>query len=162
MKTIYLAGGCFWGVERYFSLATGVISTEVGYANGKLDNPRYEDLKEGRDTSSETVRIDYDENVISLTKLLELYLRVIDPYSVNKQGEDEGLQYRTGVYYLSEEDKEVIERYLSSNLKEGFKVEILPLKKFYTAAEYHQDYLEKNPNGYCHINMAKLKDDERK
>lgn len=162
MKTIYLAGGCFWGVERYFSLAKGVMATKVGYANGKLDNPRYEDLKEGRDTSSETVRIDYDENVISLTKLLELYLRVIDPYSVNKQGEDEGLQYRTGVYYLSEEDKEVIEHYLSSNLKEGFKVEILPLKKFYSAEEYHQDYLEKNPNGYCHINMAKLKDDERK
>lgn len=162
MKTIYLAGGCFWGVERYFSLAKGVLDTEVGYANGKLDNPKYEDLKEGRDTSSETVRIDYDEKTISLVKLLELYLRVIDPYSLNKQGEDEGPQYRTGVYYLSEEDKEVIERYLSSNLQDGFKVEILPLKKFYSAEEYHQDYLEKNPNGYCHINMAKLKDDERK
>ena len=99
MKRIYLAGGCFWGMEKFFSLSKGVIATEVGYANGNTDSPTYEDLKHGIDTSAETVRIDYDENLIGLEKLLELFLRVVDPYSVNKQGEDEGLQYRSGVYY---------------------------------------------------------------
>lgn len=101
MKTIYFAGGCFWGVEKYFSMAKGVIETKVGYANGKLNNPSYEDLKSGRDNASETVEIKYDENIVSLNKLLELLLRVIDPYSVNKQGEDEGVQYRTGVYFVN-------------------------------------------------------------
>ena len=100
MKSIYFAGGCFWGVEKFFSLAKGVESSKVGYPNGKLDNPTYEDLKHGLDTASETVKIDYDENIVSLEKLLELYLRMVDPYSVNKQGEDEGLQYRTGVYFI--------------------------------------------------------------
>lgn len=162
MKTIYFAGGCFWGVEKYFSLVKGVESTRVGYANGKLDNPSYEDLKNGLDTASETVKIDYDESIISLEKLLELYLRVVDPYSLNKQGEDEGLQYRTGVYYLDSKDEQIIRNYFSSHLDNNFKIEILPLAKFFLAEEYHQDYLHKNPNGYCHINMAKLKKEEMK
>lgn len=162
MKTIYLAGGCFWGVEKYFSLAKGVLHTEVGYANGTSDNPKYEDLKYGLDDASETVKIDYDENIISLEKILELYLRVIDPYSLNRQGEDEGLQYRTGIYYVSSFDEEVIKKYLAKHLANNYKIEILPLRKFYKAEEYHQNYLDKNPNGYCHINMANLRDDERK
>lgn len=134
----------------------------MGYANGKLDNPSYEDLKNGLDTASETVKIDYDESIISLEKLLELYLRAVDPYSLNKQGEDEGLQYRTGVYYLDFHDEQIISNYFSSHLDSNFKIEILPLSKFYFAEEYHQDYLNKNPNGYCHINMAKLKKEEMK
>ena len=162
MKTIYLAGGCFWGVERYFSLAKGIISTSVGYANGTLDNPKYEDLKHGLDDASETVKIDYDENIISLEKILELYLRVIDPYSINKQGEDEGVQYRTGIYFLNKDDENIIKEYLNSVGLKNHQIEILPLKKFFLAEEYHQDYLIKNPTGYCHINMAKLKDNERK
>ena len=162
MKKIYLAGGCFWGVERYFSLAKGVLSTLVGYANGTIDNPSYSDLKKGLDDASETVEIIYDESVISLTKLLELYLRVVDPYSLNKQGEDIGIQYRTGVYYIDKQDKEVIEQYFKDVGLVNYMIEVLPLKKFYKAEEYHQKYLEKNPTGYCHINMAKLKDDERK
>ena len=162
MKTIYLAGGCFWGVERYFSLAKGIISTSVGYANGTLDNPKYEDLKHGLDDASETVKIDYDENIISLEKILELYLRVIDPYSINKQGEDEGVQYRTGIYFINEDDENIIKEYLNSAGLRNHQIEILPLKKFFFAEEYHQDYLIKNPTGYCHINMAKLKNDERK
>ena len=117
MKTIYFAGGCFWGVERYFSLAKGVVSTLVGYANGTKDNPKYEDLKKGLDDASETVKIEYDESVISLEKLLELYLRVVDPYSKNKQGEDEGVQYRTGVYYLDKSDEKIITVKLPDNLK---------------------------------------------
>ena len=162
MKTIYLAGGCFWGVEHFFSLAKGIINTEVGYANGTLDNPKYEDLKHGLDDASETVKIDYDENVISLEKILELYLRVVDPYSVNKQGEDEGVQYRTGVYYVDESDKDVVLEYFATNLQKDYKIEVKRLNKFFLAEEYHQDYLNKNPQGYCHINMAKLKPEERK
>ena len=162
MKTIYLAGGCFWGVERYFSLVKGVVATKVGYANGTKDNPKYEDLKHGLDDASETVKIDYDEKIVSLEKLLELYLRVINPYSVNKQGEDEGVQYRTGIYYIDNSDKEVILNYLSSVGLVDHKIEILPLKKFFDAEEYHQKYLEKNPTGYCHINFAVLKENEKK
>lgn len=162
MKTIYLAGGCFWGVEHFFSLAKGIVNTEVGYANGTLDNPKYEDLKHGLDDASETVKIDYDENIISLEKILELYLRVVNPYSVNKQGEDEGVQYRTGVYYQNDIDKEAIKKYFAKVLQKDYKIEVTQLNKFYTAEEYHQDYLDKNPQGYCHINMAKLKPEERK
>ena len=162
MKTIYLAGGCFWGIERYFSLVKGVMTTKVGYANGTKDNPKYEDLKHGLDDASETVKIDYDEKVVSLEKLLELYLRVINPYSVNKQGEDEGVQYRTGIYYIDNSDKQVILNYLSSVGLVDHKIEILPLKKFFDAEEYHQKYLEKNPTGYCHINFAVLKENEKK
>ena len=162
MKTIYLAGGCFWGVERYFSLVKGVVTTKVGYANGTKDNPKYEDLKHGLDDASETVKIDYDEKIVSLEKLLELYLRVINPYSVNKQGEDEGIQYRTGIYYIDNSDKQVILNYLSSVGLVDHKIEILPLKKFFDAEEYHQKYLEKNPTGYCHINFAVLKENEKK
>ena len=162
MKTIYLAGGCFWGVEKYFSLAKGIVSTEVGYANGTLLNPKYEDLKSGRDDASETVKIDYDENIISLEKILELFLRVVDPYSINKQGEDEGLQYRSGVYFINPSDEKIIKDYFLKKLNQDYKIEVLPLNRFYSAEEYHQDYLDKNPNGYCHINMAKLKPEERK
>jgi methionine-S-sulfoxide reductase len=161
-KVIYLAGGCFWGVERYFSLVKGVVATKVGYANGTKDNPKYEDLKHGLDDASETVKIDYDENIVSLEKLLELYLRVINPYSVNKQGEDEGVQYRTGIYYIDNSDKQVILNYLSSVGLVDHKIEILPLRKFFDAEEYHQKYLEKNPTGYCHINFAVLKENEKK
>ena len=162
MKTIYFAGGCFWGVEKFFSMAKGVISTKVGYANGTLDNPSYHDLKSGLDDASETVEIIYDESLISLEKLLEFLLRVIDPYSVNKQGEDEGIQYRTGIYYLEKSEEKVIKSYFAKHLNSDYKIEVLPLKKFFLAEEYHQDYLNKNPGGYCHINMAKLKPEERK
>ena len=162
MKTIYFAGGCFWGVEKYFSLAKGVLSTQVGYANGTKDNPSYLDLKAGLDDASETVRIEYDENVVSLEKLLELYLRVVDPFSLNKQGEDEGVQYRSGIYYVDSGDKFIVGNYFKSIGLINYKIEILPLKKFFLAEEYHQKYLDKNPGGYCHINMAKLREDERK
>ena len=162
MKIIYFAGGCFWGVEKYFSMARGVLDTKVGYANGTLPNPTYEDLKHGKDNASETVMIMFDENQVSLEKLLELYLRVVDPYSINKQGEDEGIQYRTGVYYIEMSDREIIKNYFKKELKNDYKIEVLPLASFYLAEEYHQDYLNKNPQGYCHINMTKLRPDERK
>ena len=162
MKTIYIAGGCFWGVEKYFSLAKGVVSTEVGYANGTKENPSYEDLKNHNDDAAETVKIVYNENIISLEKILELYLRIIDPYSLNKQGEDIGEQYRTGIYYVESDDSVVIRDYLESKLNKDYVVEILPLKSFYLAEEYHQKYLDRNPNGYCHVNLLNLKESERK
>ncbi len=162
MKTIYLAGGCFWGVEKYFSLVKGITFTEVGYANGTLINPKYEDLKSGNDNASETVKIEYDEDVISLEKILELFLRVVDPFSINKQGEDEGVQYRSGVYFLNPNEGKLIKSYFDSVLDNNYKIEVLPLHRFYKAEEYHQDYLDKNPNGYCHINMMSLKPEERK
>ena len=162
MRTIYLAGGCFWGVQRFFSLAKGIADTEVGYANGTLVNPSYEDLKHGLDDASETVRIAYDEQTISLEKILELYLRIVDPYSVNHQGEDYGVQYRTGIYYQDDEEKKAVRDYLSEHLRPDHKIEVLPLRHFYPAEEYHQQYLEKHPDGYCHVNMAILRDDERK
>ena len=153
MKTIYLAGGCFWGVQKFFDQFDGVIATEVGYANGPNQAPSYQEvcMSSGH---AETVKIDYDENVISLTKLLDYYFMVIDPTAVNHQGNDFGIQYRTGIYYTDESQVEEIQQvYAEQEEKAGEKlaVEVEPLKNFFTAEAYHQKYLEKKPNGYCHI-----------
>ena len=162
VKIIYFAGGCFWGVERYFSQVRGVVQTTVGYANGTKKYPSYEDLKKGLDDAAETVQILYDENQVSLEKLIELYLRIVDPFSKNKQGEDEGVQYRTGIYFTKMGDEEIVKTYFDElNLKDH-KIELLYLKQFYPAEEYHQQYLEKHPDGYCHVNMAVLHEDEKK
>ena len=161
-KKIYLAGGCFWGVQEYFSRLKGVISSISGYANGKTSNPTYKEVKSQVTGHAETVEIVYDNNLISLAKLLEHYLRFVDPYSINKQGEDEGIQYRTGVYYLDESDKETILDFFNKHLKTGYKIEVTALSNFYPAEEYHQDYLKKNPTGYCHINLGLIKKEELK
>ena len=154
MKTIYLAGGCFWGVERFIGQAKGVIKTEVGYANGPYLNPTYEEVRYKQTGHAETVKVDYDETVISLEKLLKEFLSAIDPFSLNKQGEDEGVQYRTGIYYIDESDKETIEQELK-RIEEMFDqkpvVEVKKLENYSKAEEYHQKYLEKHPDGYCHI-----------
>ena len=158
-KTIYLAGGCFWGTQKFFDQFHGVVSTEVGYANGPDDKnspasaPTYQDVC-NNSGHAETVRIDYDDSVLSLTELLNYYFLVIDPLSVNKQGGDVGIQYRTGIYYTSEEQLPEIEAvYREQEEKAGAKlaVELEPLRNFYSAEEYHQKYLDKNPGGYCHI-----------
>ena len=152
-KTIYLAGGCFWGTQKFFDQFQGVVSTEVGYANGPEDAPTYQDVC-NNSGHAETVRIDYDDSVLSLTDLLNYYFLVIDPLSVNKQGGDVGIQYRTGIYYTSEEQLPEIEAvYREQEEKAGAKlaVELEPLRNFYSAEEYHQKYLDKNPGGYCHI-----------
>lgn len=154
MKKIYLAGGCFWGLQKFFDQFDGVVSTETGYANGKTENPTYEDVKHKNSGHAETVKIEYDENKISLTKLLEYYFLAIDPFSLNKQGPDEGENYRTGIYY--DDDSLLAEIEAEFNRQEEaagqkFKVELLPLKNYYSAEEYHQKYLEKNPTGYCHL-----------
>ena len=153
MKTIYLAGGCFWGVQRFIDSAKGIIETEVGYANGRTKNPTYEEVKKGSG-HAETVKVVYDEAILSLSHLLAEFLSVIDPFSINKQGEDEGIQYRTGIYYLDKEDLQVIEEALKKiedKFDEKSAVEVQKLDNYYPAEEYHQKYLEKNPNGYCHI-----------
>ncbi|MDR0389888.1 MAG: peptide-methionine (S)-S-oxide reductase MsrA [Spirochaetaceae bacterium] len=154
MKTIYLAGGCFWGAEKYLARIPGVTKTEVGYANGRTANPSYEDVCRKDTGHAETVKVEYDDTVLSLTSLLELFYLAIDPTTVNRQGHDTGTQYRTGIYYTGPDELPVIEASLASLQREYDKpvvVEALPLKNYYTAEEYHQKYLDKNPGGYCHI-----------
>lgn len=155
MATIYLAGGCFWGLEAYFSRIRGVLATSVGYANGLTEQTSYQQLKET--DHAETVAVTYDEQAISLRELLLYYFRVIDPFSINKQGHDVGRQYRTGIYYQSQVDKAVIEDLLAEErqlLGGQLAVEVAPLAHYILAEDYHQDYLVKNPTGYCHINVA--------
>ena len=161
-KVIYLAGGCFWGVQEYYSRLKGVISVVAGYANGTTAFPKYEEVKSQKTGHAETVKITYDDEVISLEKLLEHFLRFVDPYSLNKQGEDEGIQYRSGVYYVDLIDAINARSYLSSVLKPGYKIEIAKLNNFYKAEEYHQDYLKKHPDGYCHINLNIINPSEKK
>jgi peptide methionine sulfoxide reductase msrA/msrB len=158
MKTIYLAGGCFWGLQKYLSLIQGVTKTEVGYANGAAANPTYEQVCAGSG-HAEAVRAEYDENVITLTRLLDLYAGVIDPTAVNRQGGDVGVQYRTGVFYENEADRAIIAGWLvllGESLTKPVAIELAPLESFYPAEEYHQNYLDKNPGGYCHISNDKF------
>lgn len=155
--TIYLAGGCFWGTAYLFSLVPGVTATTAGYANSVVANPSYEQVCSGTTHAAETVKVDYDDSVVSLTSLLQLYFKSIDPLSLNRQGGDVGEQYRTGIYYSDPADAPVVEAQLATlqrRHKEPLAVEQGPLKNFYPAEEYHQQYLEKNPGGYCHVNPA--------
>ena len=161
-KVIYLAGGCFWGVQEYYSRLKGVISSISGYANGRKENPSYQEVRSQQYGHVETVKVTYDDEAISLEKLLEHFLRFVDPYSLNRQGEDEGVQYRSGVYFVNKEDETVIKNTFDKYLKPGYLIEIKPLENFYLAEEYHQDYLKKNVNGYCHINLNIIKDIEKK
>lgn len=155
MATIYLAGGCFWGVEKYLASVRGVMNAESGYANGITDSPTYRDVSSGRSGYTETVRVDYDPTVAPLPFLLDLYYEVVDPTSLNRQGNDRGTQYRTGIYYSDPADREVVEASLDRLQKRYNRpvvIEAEPLKNYTPAEEYHQDYLDKNPGGYCHIN----------
>jgi peptide methionine sulfoxide reductase msrA/msrB len=155
-QTIYFAGGCFWGVEGYFKRVPGVIDTQTGYANGYTQNPTYRDVI-NNSGHAETVKIVYDENVVRLEELMLHFLRTIDPYAMNRQGNDTGLQYRSGVFYTNENQHERISTVITEfEEKHGKKtaVEVKPLEAFYDAEEYHQDYLDKNPYGYCHISLV--------
>ena len=156
MKDIYFAGGCFWGTEKYFKLIKGVVRTEVGYANGNTDNPTYEQVYTDTTGYAECVHVQFDPSETTLRKLAGMYFKAIDPTSVNQQGEDKGTRYRTGVYYIEEEGsdtestlKQVFEE--QARIYGGLAVELLPLKNFVRAEDYHQDYLVKNPDGYCHL-----------
>ncbi len=157
IKTVYFAGGCFWGVEEYFSRIEGVVDTVSGYANGTTENPSYEDVCSHNSGHAEAVRIDYDETVVSMAELLTHLFRIIDPTSVNRQGNDRGTQYRTGVYYTEQSQFDIARHFFALRQKEYEKplaVELQPMQQFFTAEEYHQDYLQKNPVGYCHINLS--------
>lgn len=158
-KEIYLAGGCFWGTEKYLQNIPGIVSTEVGYANGNTENPTYEEVCNHNTGHAETVKVEYDDEVIGLPYILELYYDVINPVSVNRQGGDVGSQYRTGIYYTKDQDAPVIEESiekLQKQYKETIAIERVPLRNYYKAEEYHQKYLDKNPGGYCHIGTDKF------
>lgn len=154
MAIIYFAGGCFWGTEHFFKKIYGVTDTETGYANSVVDNPSYKEVCSGKTDAAETVKVVYDPRLISLGKLADLYFMTIDPTAVNQQGPDVGTQYRTGIYYTSPEQlaelTPIVEREASRH-PGRFAVEVEPLRNFYPAEEYHQDYLDKNPGGYCHL-----------
>jgi peptide methionine sulfoxide reductase msrA/msrB len=154
MKEIYLAGGCFWGTEHYLKQIRGVVATEVGYANGRGENPTYEQVYTDTTGFVECVKVVYDPELLELEHLVEIYFHSIDPLSLNRQGNDEGTRYRTGIYYVDEGDRVTIEsvyRAVESKVGAQLAVELEPLSNFYDAEEYHQDYLDKNPNGYCHL-----------
>ena len=165
-RTIYLAGGCFWGMQKYVGLIRGVVDTEVGFANGNTINPSYKEVYTDSTGHAETVRVEYDPAVLDLRDLVRFFFKAIDPTSVNKQGEDCGTRYRTGVYYTDPAERPAIEEVFDevrkglglptgerpdSGTGEDLAVECLPLECFYPAEEYHQDYLYKNPDGYCHL-----------
>ena len=154
---IYFAGGCFWGTEHFLKQIRGVESTQVGYANSTVANPSYEQVCTGKTNAAETVKVVYDPAVADLNLLLDLYFKTIDPTSLNKQGNDRGTQYRTGVYYTNKADLPIIQQAvkgLALEYKSPIVIEVAPLTNFYPAELYHQDYLDKNPGGYCHINPA--------
>lgn len=156
MKEIYLAGGCFWGVEEYLSRIEGVVNTEVGYANGDKVNPTYEEVCTGTTGHAETTYVKFDEDIITLEELLSRFWKIINPTVKDRQGPDIGDQYRTGIYYVEDEDLDVIKKTLREQQEkytEPIVTEIEKLSSFYRAEEYHQDYLKKNPGGYCHIDM---------
>jgi len=156
MKKIVIAGGCFWGVEAYYGQLKGVLNTEVGYANGKTDNPTYEDVCSHLTGHAEVVKVEYDPELITLETLLERFFRIVDPTAWNRQGPDVGDQYRNGIYFIDPEDEAVIKAYFDKRRPEYSDLivsEIESLKSYYPAEEYHQKYLQKNPNGYCHINL---------
>ena len=153
-KEIYLAGGCFWGMEHYFKQFEGVVSTQVGYANGTTENPTYEQVCTDKTGFAETVRIVYNPQQIPLDELLRRFFDIIDPTSINQQGEDKGSQYRTGIYFTDPTDLPIIEKAWQEEQQKHSQtmvVEKQPLQNFYPAEAYHQHYLDKNPNGYCHI-----------
>ncbi len=153
-KEIYLAGGCFWGLEKYLENIPGVLNTEVGYANGKTENPSYEQVCRENTGHAETVHVSYDADRISLSGLLDLFYQVIDPTSLNRQGNDVGSQYRTGIYYIDQEDLPLIAASLDrlqGKYDKKIAIEVCHLINYFKAEEYHQKYLDKNPGGYCHI-----------
>ena len=153
-QIIYLAGGCFFFFFAYFKNIEGVLETEVGYANGNTTETYYENLK--NTDHAETVKVTYDDSLTSLSKLLEYFYYIIDPFSIDKQGADTGRQYRTGIYATDKNILEEVESFIADKQKDEDKkiqIEVEEIKNYIKAEEYHQDYLKKNPNGYCHVNL---------
>ena len=154
LKDIYLAGGCFWGAEHFFKQIEGVTFTEVGFANGNTPDPTYKEVYTDTTGYAETVHIRYDNEKVGLKFLLRMFFKAIDPTSLNKQGEDEGTRYRTGIYYVDPADLPAIRTVFDEvqrTLAAPVVVEVELLRNFFRAEDYHQDYLDKNPDGYCHL-----------
>lgn len=154
IKKIYLAGGCFWGLQEYFSRINGITKTCVGYANSAIDNPSYELVCSGTTKAVEAVEIEYENKIVSLEELIDKLFKVIDPTLLNRQANDIGTQYRTGIYYVHPEEEIIISekiKKLQEKYSKPILTEVMTLKNFWLAEKYHQDYLKKNPNGYCHI-----------
>jgi|GEM_PF-2137587 len=157
-REIYLAGGCFWGVEGYFAQLDGVLSTKVGYSNGQTAETTYQQIK--TTDHAEVIYLKYDNSVLPLNDVLRHYFRIIDPVSINKQGGDRGRQYRTGIYYVDEETREEVVKFieeLQKNYTKKIAVEVEAVNNYIDAEEYHQKYLEKNPTGYCHVDLSLAK-----
>lgn len=164
-RKIVVAGGCFWGVEEYYRRLKGVVGTRVGYAQGFRIDPVYQDVKKQLTGHAEVVEVEYDDHLISLAQIFDHLFRMIDPTSYHRQGVDIGSQYRTGIYYDNESDLLVAKSFIAVRQKEYQRpivVEVEPLKRFYTAEEYHQLYLVKNPEGYCHVDFSKIRPEELK
>jgi peptide methionine sulfoxide reductase msrA/msrB len=162
-QVIYLAGGCFWGVEAFISRLKGVNNTEVGYANGTDLAPTYEKVCTGKTGHAETVKATYNPKIISLEEILENFFKIIDPYTRNRQGADIGTQYRTGIYWQEESQKAIVLSFLKEKQRESperIVVEARAIGNFYPAEEYHQKYLERNPQGYCHVDLNLIDDEE--
>jgi peptide methionine sulfoxide reductase msrA/msrB len=161
-REIWLAGGCFWGLEAYLDKLNGVITTNVGYANGNTENPTYEQVCHNNTGHAETVYVQYDPKRIDLATLITYFFKVVDPTSLNRQGNDRGVQYRSGIFFKDTTDKAVIEQAIADEQKKysaRIVTEVKPLLNYYIAEEYHQKYLAKNPNGYCHIDLSSLDKD---
>lgn len=160
LKTIYLAGGCFWGMQGYFDLLDGVKTTSVGYANSNIINPTYHLVCSGQTNATEALEIIFDDNIITLEEIFERFFSIIDPTTINRQGNDIGSQYRSGIYAkdlnLLQEAKDFIQK-IKSRYNKPIKTEVQELQNYYIAEEYHQKYLQKNPNGYCHIDISLAK-----
>ena len=152
---IWFAAGCFWGAQKFFKMVDGVVFTEVGFANGQTANPTYKEVYTDKTGHAECVHLKYNPSAISLKELVGLFLKIVDPFSINRQGEDEGTRYRTGIYFNRNSDCEEIKAVISAFEEvagRSVAVEIQHLASFFRAEEYHQNYLEKNPGGYCHLN----------
>ena len=162
-EVIYLAGGCFWGVEAFVSRLKGVNNTEVGYANGRDLAPTYEKVCTGKTGHAETVKATYNPKIITLEEILENFFKIIDPYAKNRQGPDIGTQYRTGIYWQDPAQQNTVMDFLKEKQKASDKriaVEAYPISSFYPAEDYHQKYLERNPQGYCHVDLNLIDDEE--
>ena len=162
-QVIYLAGGCFWGVEAFISRLKGVNNTEVGYANGRDLAPTYEKVCTGKTGHAETVKATYNPKIISLEEILENFFKIIDPYTRNRQGADIGTPYRTGIYWQEDSQRDVVINFLREKQKVSSKrivVEAHAISSFYPAEAYHQKYLERNPQGYCHVDLNLIDDEE--
>ena len=156
MKTIYFAGGCFWGTQHFFSQVDGVKEAICGYANGNTRNPKYEEVYTDTTGFAETVKVTYNPERVSLEELTDYFFCIIDPLSLNRQGHDEGTRYRTGIYYTDENELPTIKNFYAREEKKAgvpLVVELEPLRNFFPAEERHQDYLTKNPEGYCHLSL---------